>query len=161
MSRIAASTIAGLVAGVVFGLMMQMMTAPTPDGGRVPMMTMVAGVVRSDSLLVGWLYHLFNSALIGAIFGGVLGSRVEDYGSGLLWGGLYGVAWWVLGGLILMPALLGMPLFAPMMMAPMRPVAWGSFIGHVLYGLILGSVFVWLGKTAAAQPAGSSSRPAS
>ena len=25
---------AGLMGGVIFGIMMQMMTAPTPDGGR-------------------------------------------------------------------------------------------------------------------------------
>jgi hypothetical protein len=156
MSRIVGSAVAGLGAGVVFGMMMQMMSAPTPDGGRVPMMAMVASVVRSDSIFVGWLYHLFNSALIGAIFGLLLGARVENYGSGLLWGGLYGVVWWILGGLILMPLLLGMPIFAPLMMAPMRPVAWGSFVGHLLYGLILGAGFVWLSKPTARELRGAS-----
>lgn len=46
----------GLVGGVVFGIMMQMMNAPTPEGGQMPMMAMVAKVVRSDSMAVGWLY---------------------------------------------------------------------------------------------------------
>jgi hypothetical protein len=69
--RVLAGIGAGLIAGVVFGVMMQMMTAPTPEGARMPMMAMVANVVRSDSMLVGWLYHLFNSAVIGAIFGGI------------------------------------------------------------------------------------------
>ncbi|MBA2564258.1 MAG: hypothetical protein H0V09_02390 [Gemmatimonadetes bacterium] len=147
-SRTAAGTLAGLLAGVVFGLMMQTMTAPTPDGGRMPMMAMVARVVRSDSLAIGWLYHLFNSAVIGALFGAVLGSRIRGYGSGLGWGAAYGVLWWVLGGLILMPALLGMPPFAPLQMAPMRPVAIGSLMGHVLYGLILGGTFVGLAGAA-------------
>ena len=41
--------VAGLVGGVVFGIMMQMMNAPTPEGGQMPMMAMVAKVVRSDS----------------------------------------------------------------------------------------------------------------
>jgi hypothetical protein len=54
--------VAGLLGGVFFGIMMQMMTAPTPEGGQMPMMVMVAKVVRSDSMAVGWLYHLFNSA---------------------------------------------------------------------------------------------------
>ena len=48
--------VSGLVGGVVFGIMMQMMTAPTPDGGQMPMMAMVAKVVRSDSIAIGWLY---------------------------------------------------------------------------------------------------------
>src|SRR5688500_9979911 len=45
---------------------MQMMTAPTPEGAPMPMMAMVAMVVRSESPIVGWLYHLLNSAVIGA-----------------------------------------------------------------------------------------------
>ncbi|HEY6363777.1 MAG TPA: hypothetical protein VI585_03180, partial [Candidatus Binatia bacterium] len=71
----------GLLGGVVFG-MMQMMNAPTPEGGQMPMMAMVAKVVRSDSMAVGWLYHLFNSAVIGAIFGWLLGSRSHRFGAG-------------------------------------------------------------------------------
>lgn len=90
-SQIIAGVLAGLIAGVVFGIMMQVMTAPAPDGGRMPMMAMVAKVVGSDSLPVGWLYHLFNSAVIGGLFGWLLGRRAEGYGKGLVWGGLYGV----------------------------------------------------------------------
>jgi hypothetical protein len=48
------------------------------------------------------------------------------------------------GGLILMPLLLGMPAFAPLMMEMMRPVAMGSLMGHLLYGLILGGGFAML-----------------
>jgi hypothetical protein len=143
-SNFVAGIVGGLIAGVVFGLMMQMMMAPTPTGGQMPMMAMVAQVVRSDSVVVGWLYHLFNSAVIGAIFGWLLGSRAHSYWSGLGWGALYGLAWWVLGGLVLMPVLLGMPVFAPVMMAAMWPVALGSLVGHLLYGAILGLSFVWL-----------------
>ncbi|MFN2502244.1 MAG: hypothetical protein ABR530_09550 [Pyrinomonadaceae bacterium] len=143
-SKVVAGIVAGLIAGAVFGIMMQMMTAPTPDGMQVPMMKMVAMVVGSGSIAIGWLYHLFNSAVIGAIFGGLFGNRLGGYGSGLLWGGLYGIIWWILGGLILMPMLLGMPPFAPLMMAPMRMVAMGSLMGHVIFGLILGLGLVWL-----------------
>src|ERR671914_442618 len=122
-SDISNGIISGLVAGVVFGIMMQMMTAPTPEGGQMPMMAMVAKVVRSDSIAVGWVYHLFNSAVIGAIFGWVLGSRSNSYGAGLGWGAGYGVFWWLLGAQILMPIFLGMPPFASIMMPPMRMVA--------------------------------------
>jgi predicted transporter len=47
------------------------------------------------------------------------------------------------------PVLLGMPAFAPLMMAEMRPVAMGSLIGHLIYGLILGAGFVALRRWAA------------
>jgi hypothetical protein len=146
MHPITAGTVGGLLAGIVFGGMMQMMTAPTPDGGSMPMLQMVAQVVGSTSIAVGWLYHLFNSALIGAIFGWLFGARAVTVGRGLAWGAGYGLGWWVLGGLLLMPVMLGMAPFAPLMMAPMRPVAFGSLAGHLMYGLILGGAFPVLSR---------------
>lgn len=144
MSRISASVVAGLIAGVVFGLMMQMMMAPTPEGGRMSVLAMVGQIVGSPTIAAGWLYHLFNSAVIGAMFGWLLGGRVHSYASGLGWGAAYGFAWWILGGLILMPVFLGMPAFAPLMMPEMQTVAIGSLLGHLVYGLLLGGGFVWL-----------------
>ena len=143
-SKLGASAVAGLAAGVVFGTMMQTMAAPTPDGGQMPMMAMVGQIVGSPSIGVGWLYHLFNSAVIGAIFGWLLGGRVHGYSSAVGWGAAYGFVWWIVGGLILMPVLLGMPPFAPLMMPPMRIIAMGSLVGHLIYGVILGGVFAWL-----------------
>lgn len=157
MSRIAASIAAGLVAGIAFGIMMHMMTAPTPDGGSMPVIAMVGQVIGSPTVAAGWAYHLFNSAIIGAIFGWLLGSRVHGYGSALAWGAAYGGVWWIVGGLILMPVLLGMPAFAPLMMPAMRMLAAGSLVGHLIYGLILGGMFAWLREAAShgtsAQPA--------
>jgi hypothetical protein len=144
-SKLPAGALAGLISGVIFGVMMQMMTAPTPEGPRMPMMAMVAQVVGSSSLVVGWLYHLFNSAVIGAIFGWLLGGRTGDrVGTAVVLGSGYGVGWWVLGALILMPLALGMPVFAPLRMKPMVPVAMASLMGHILYSAVLGTSFVWL-----------------
>ena len=145
-SNVGAGVVGGLIAGVVFGMMMQMMTAPTPDGKEMPMMQMVAMVVGSQSMLVGWLYHLFNSAIIGAIFGWALGNRAGSYWAGLGWGAAYGIFWWLLGAQILMPIFLGMPPFASIMMPPMRMVAIGSLVGHLIFGLVLGAAFVCLSR---------------
>jgi hypothetical protein len=152
-SNLKAGIIAGLIAGIVFGIMMTVMHAPTPDGGSMPMMAMVAMVVKSKSLAVGWLYHLFNSAVIGGLFGWILGSRVTDFGRAAGWGGAYGFIWWILGGLILMPIFLSMPAFAPLQMPAMRPVAFASLMGHLIYGLILGGAFFPL-RGAHAAPVG-------
>jgi hypothetical protein len=141
-SRFVAAIVGGLVAGVVFGMMMHVMTAPTPEGGQMPIINMIGMIVGSPTAGVGWLYHLFNSAVIGAIFAWLVGQRVVSFGTGLAWGGAYGFLWWMLGGLILMPVFLGMPAFAPLMMPEMRMVAVGSLIGHLIYGLILGAVYV-------------------
>jgi hypothetical protein len=144
MRSVSAGVTAGLIAGVLFGLMMQMMTVPAENGMRISMMMMVAKVVRSDSIAVGWLYHLFNSAAIGAVFAVVLGDRIRGYRGGAALGVAYGAFWWVLGAQILMPLLLGMPAFASLRMAPMWMIAFGSLIGHIIYGLVLGLAFVKL-----------------
>jgi hypothetical protein len=143
-SDISNGVVAGLIGGGVFGIMMQMMSAPTPEGGQMPMMAMVAMVLRSDSMVVGWAYHLFNSAVIGAVFGWLFGARSQRFRPALRWGAAYGFVWWILGGLILMPLLLGMQPFAPLLMEPMRPVAMGSLAGHLVYGVILGGGFAML-----------------
>lgn len=150
-TRIRNGIVAGIVAGIPFGMAMQMMSAPTPDGQIIPMMGMVAMVVRSQSLFVGWVYHLFNSAVIGAIFALLLGSQVRGYVSSVLLGLLYGFGWWILGGLVLMPLFLGMPALAPLAMVDMRPVAFGSLLGHVMYGLILGLGYKWMESSQAAR----------
>ena len=152
-SKLSASVAGGVIAGVVFGAMMHVMTAPTPDGGRMPMIAMVGQIVGSPTVGVGWLYHLFNSAVIGGIFGWTLAGRVHNYMSGLAWGAAYGFLWWILGGLVLMPVLLGMPAFAPVTMPEMTIVAIGSLIGHLAYGLVLGGTFARLYHGAPHHPA--------
>ena len=80
-SKIGAGMVAGLIAGVVFGLLMHAITVPPPMNGSMPMMTdgrepmmsMMARVVRSESLVAGWIYLLVNSVVMGGIFGLVLG----------------------------------------------------------------------------------------
>jgi hypothetical protein len=143
-ARIRASIIAGLIAGVVFGIMMQMMVAPTPNGGQMPVLAMVGQIVGSPTIAAGWMYHLFNSAVIGALFGWLIANRARGYALGVSLGALYGFAWWIVGGLILMPVFLGMPAFATLTMPGMQTVAMGSLIGHAIYGMILGGGFVWI-----------------
>jgi hypothetical protein len=165
-SKTGAGVVAGLCAGLVYGIVMQMVTVPMAGGGgmpmpgesempmdaggRMPMMAMVAQVVRSDSLAVGWIFLLITGAVMGVIFGWVLGDRATRIGGGLAWGALYGVFWWVLGTLILMPILLGMSAFAPLTMAPMRPGAMWSLAAYLLSGPILGALFAGLHRGAAA-----------
>ena len=152
-NKVIAGIVAGLIAGLPFGIMMQLMQAPTPDGSQVPMMMMVAMVVRSESLLAGWLYHLFNSAVIGALFGVFLGTTAgANTSRNVALGAAWGVVWWVVGALILMPLFRGMPAFAALRMPPMRPVAMGSLVGHLLFGLMLGAAFVRLHARAGGFP---------
>lgn len=131
-SQLVRGAFGGLAGGVVFGMLMQMMG----------MITMVAMLVGSQSAAVGWLVHLAISALLGAIFGVVLGGRARTYPAALGYGLAYGVLWWVLGALIAMPAKLGMPVFA------INTAAFQSLMGHLVFGAVLGAVFVWTTRRA-------------
>jgi hypothetical protein len=124
--------VGGLAGGAVFGLMMQMMD----------MIPMVAMLVGSESVAVGWLVHLVISAALGAGFGLVAGRLLRSWASGVLGGVAYGVVWWVLGALVAMPARLGMPTFT------IDTMAWQSLMGHVVFGAILGGVAVALARRA-------------
>ena len=131
VNRGLAGIVGGLVGGVAFGILMQLT-------GMIPMVAMLVG---SDSAPIGWLVHLFNSALFGAIFAVPFGrwaaSLLPAAGIGLA----YGVLWWVLGALLIMPAWLGMN----EMIFELNTNAWRSLIGHLVYGLLLGLVYVLIG----------------
>ena len=124
----------GLAGGVVFGMLMGMM-------GMLPMVGML---VRQESAGVGIVVHLFISAFIGAVYGLVAGRFSLSWSAALVGGLINGVAWWVLGALILMPLLLGMNEMVFVIGNPQ----WMSLVGHILYGLITALVFTALARRA-------------
>jgi uncharacterized membrane protein YagU involved in acid resistance len=127
-ARVVAGIAGGLAGGAVFGILMHVWD----------MMPMVAMLVDSESVAVGWLIHLFNSALFGAIFAVLFGRWATHLLSAIAVGLAYGVLWWVLGALLIMPAWLGMN----DMIFEVNTAAVRSLIGHLAYGLLLGLVYV-------------------
>jgi uncharacterized membrane protein YagU involved in acid resistance len=123
--RLLGGVVGGLVGGILFGAMMQV----------TGMLEMVAGLVGQDSTGVGWLVHLGISVLFGLGYGLTLGAVSRSWGHALGFGALYGMIWWVLGALLIMPAWMGMPVFQ------VGEMQLQSLMGHVLYGLALGAVF--------------------
>ncbi|MFV2197068.1 hypothetical protein [Nocardiopsis sp. LOL_012] len=111
---------AGLVGGVVFGVLMALT-------GMLPMVAMLVG---SESVVAGAIVHLAISAVFGAVFGIIAGAFADRVWSVLGAGLAFGLVLWVLGGLMAMPALLGMAMF------PMGQTSMMSLMGHVLYGLV-------------------------
>ncbi len=122
--------VAGIGGGLVFGMLMAMM-------GTLPMVAMLVG---SSSAVVGALVHLLISAGLGALFA----VAVPALGAGALLaaGAGYGVLWWVLGPLLIMPAWLGMPLLT------VDSTAVTSLMGHVLYGLVTAGALLLLRRRA-------------
>lgn len=157
-SKFGAGILAGILAALPYGLIMSIVTSPMAMGstesmtmggpmamgGREPMIMMVAHVVRSDSLAVAWVLLLLGGAIMGALFGALFGNRVATIRAWLVWGALYGAAWWIGASLVLMPIVLGMAAFSPLTMAPLRGGALVGLGAYLLSGLILGGVFASL-----------------
>lgn len=130
LPKIIGGIVGGLVGGIAFGLMMAVM-------GMLPM---IAGLVGSSSPLVGFLVHMVISAMIGIGFGLLCAGQVMNVVQGVIWGLGYGLVWWVLGPMILMPLMMGMGLqvsaafTSPMLM---------SLVGHLVYGVLVGATCAW------------------
>jgi hypothetical protein len=126
--RLIAGAVAGLVGGVLFGIMMGMM-------GMLPM---IASLIGSDGPVVGFILHMVFSAIIGAGYGLVFGGRTATFQEGAIWGVVYGVIWWILGPLLIMPTMMGMgPQFAMALTMPMIM----SLVGHLIYGIATGLAY--------------------
>ena len=104
------------------------------------MLPRIAGMVGSSSPVVGFGVHLLISAMIGAGFGVALGSVASTAARSLGAGAAYGMVWWVLGPLTIMPLMMGMG-FGTQWTGSAMSSALPSLMGHVLYGLITGFVY--------------------
>jgi len=123
--------LAGLAGGLVFGATMRSLgTLPT-----------VAALVRSDSPWVGFALHMVIAALVGAGFGLLAGRQRIRSGELLFWGLAYGVFWWFLGTLTLLPLLAGTPMTWSL---PAAQAAVPSLLGHLYYGAVTAVGFALL-----------------
>jgi len=121
----------GLAAGVVFGIII----------GLAGMLPMVAKLVGSSSIIVGFVVNLVVSVVVAVAFVMLFGKRLTSYARGAVWGLGYGFVWWILGPAILMPILLGMG--AQLTVAGITE-AWPVKLGsHLVYGLLVGVLYVW------------------
>jgi len=129
--------LAGISGGWAFGKWME----------KIDFFPLVAGLVNSDSPMVGVTLHFIFAVIIGASFGVLFQRDVRGYGSNLGWGMAYGMLWWFLGPLTILPFWQGNPLDWSY---EQGSALFGSLIGHIVYGLILGLVYaaidrLWVG----------------
>ena len=124
----------GALASVLGGLLFSIIMVAT---GVLPQ---VAALIGGSSPLAGFVVHLVITVLIGMSYGLLFAHESPDVGSSLAWGTLYGLAWWFLGPLTLMPILLG---HAPTWTMQAADILLPSLLGHVIYGAATGLVFFW------------------
>lgn len=127
LRHVVPALLGGLAGGVAFGLLMQV----------TDIMLTVAALVASTSTAVGWVVHLAISLLFGLIYVLLFGRWLEGIVSAVAIGLVYGWAWWVVGGMIAMPAWLG----REDLIFRFTASAWQSLAGHLIYGFLLGLVY--------------------
>ncbi len=124
----------GAVASLLGGFLFSLIMVAT---GVLPR---VAALVGGSSPVLGFAVHLVISSLIGMSYGLLFRYESPDIGSSIGWGTLYGLAWWFIGPLTLMPVLLGSP---PLWTVQTADILLPSLLGHLIYGAATGLVFFW------------------
>ena len=123
----------GLIGGLLFTLVLLGINA----------LPKTANLVGSQSATVGFILNLVISIFIGITYGLFFQRVGFSYGSGMSWGILYGLLWWVAGTMTLFPALLGQSIDWGL---PAAVSNFATLIGHLLYGLGLGLFFQFLAR---------------
>src|SRR5215472_861005 len=125
--------LAGIVGGWAFGKWM----------AQINFFPLIAGLVNSDSIMVGMTLHFVFAVIIGASFGVLFQRDVRGYGSCMGWGAGYGLFWWFLGPLAIMPLWQSGRLDWSYNRAS---ALFGSLVGHVIYGVIVGLIYAALDR---------------
>ncbi len=123
--------VAGLAGGLVFGAALR----------SLGLLAGVAALARSDSPLLGFALHLVIAAVVGAGFGLLVVHQRIRSGELLFWGLAYGLFWWFLGPLTLLPLLTGAPMTWSLATAQ---AAVPSLVGHLWYGAVTAVAFALL-----------------
>lgn len=135
---VTAGVAAGAIGGIVFAGLMRLF----PVGAEHrSMIAFAADLVRAWNPLIGWLVYPVYGIAIGALFGWLLRWSARDNARAAMWGGLYGVGWWIVAELVLIPVLLAVWPLSITAVDRVRDVALPLLVGHVVYGVILGAVW--------------------
>lgn len=114
-NRVLSGLLAGIVGGIVFGILVP----PQPN----------------------WGAHLVISTLLGILFGALIGDKVQSAGAGFVWGEAFGLLWWLVGVLTLMPLVGGQGV---LWSAEAVPTLVPHLLGQIAaYGAVLGYSYYW------------------
>ena len=86
---------------------------------------------------LGWIAHFMIGTVLAVIYALVFAAKLP--GSALMRGAIYGLFPWLLSQIMVNP-MMGAGVFASNAPAPMMLVI-GSFIGHLMYGAVVGAVY--------------------
>ena len=129
------AVVAGGLAGTISGLTF---SGWEYAGGYLPLL---AGLPDFPSQATAVVLHFLVALQIGSIFGILFQRDVRGYGSSLGWGLGFGIFLWFFGPLTTFPLVSGQPLDWS---ADQGSALFGSLVGYIIYGFILGTVYAFL-----------------
>jgi hypothetical protein len=130
---IVAGGLAGTIAGLAF-------SGWEYAGGYLPLL---GGLPELQSQATAAILHFLVALLIGSIFGVLFQRDVRGYGSSMGWGLGFGIFLWFFGPLTVFPVVSGQPLDWS---REQGTALFGSLVGYIIYGLILGTVYAFLDR---------------
>jgi hypothetical protein len=130
---IIAGGFAGIIGGMIFGRW-------SSAGDFFPLITGLGGLKSHAATVV---VQFGVAMFIGASFGLLFQRDVRGYGSSMGWGLGFAIFWWFLGPLTLFPLASGLKLDWS---ADRGSELFGSLVGHILYGLILGVAYATIDR---------------
>src|SRR6202162_3147987 len=131
---IVAGGVSGALGGFIFGRWVS-------SGDYFPLLVGFGELSsRSKTIVLHFVVAFF---IIGVFFGLLFQRDVRGCGSCMGWGLVFGIFWWFLGLLTLLRLAAGMPLDWS---AEQGSAVFGSLVGHILYGLILGVAYATIDK---------------
>lgn len=134
LGRLAAGAVGGIVGGLFFGVLLltDFITGDAALGGK-GMVPLAEEILATSSPMVLWGIHALMSIALGMIFSMIISPH--SYRSSILYGLAFSQIVWLGGALFLLRSLTGEPI-------AYDAAAVYSQIGHLLYGLGLGTFYV-------------------
>jgi hypothetical protein len=103
----------------------------------------IAGVDTNFLGFRGALIHLLVSTSIGMTYGLLFREKATGVSFGVAWGWVFGMIWWYVGPLTLLPLLLtGVCDWSTDAVSALLP----SLLGHLVYGVVTGFIFLWFDR---------------
>ena len=131
------AVVAGGLAGTISGLTF---SGWEFSGGYLPL---IAGLPEFQSQAEAVILHFLVALLIGSIFGILFQRDVRGYGSSMGWGLGFGIFLWFFGPLTVFPIVGRQPLDWS---AEQGTALFGSLLGYIIYGFILGTIYAFLDR---------------
>lgn len=130
--------VGGILGGIAMGVFYQFST------GLLPVIGSLYGI---HSPVIGWITHLFHSAVFGLLFAAAaVVPRIDRLVTGPMRSGLFGLCWgivlWFVAAGIVMPVwltVIGITTELP-------NLSVNGFIGHALWGVVLGVSYWTMGE---------------